>query len=218
MEEILSIVGPDLTSQTTNFRDPIEPKQRLAITLRYLAAGESFASLAYQYRLGAITVCSSVHMTCSAIEKRMMSTHIPPPTEDQWKAIASKFWDRWKFPNCLGAIDGKHITIKAPPSSGSLFFNYKKTFSIVLLALVDADYRFTYIQVGDFGRASDGGVYGSSRLGRGMEAKTLNVPEDSPLPGSGVQGPMPYVIVGDAAFPLKTYLMRPFPGHRLPRW
>ncbi|RXN39369.1 nuclease HARBI1 [Labeo rohita] len=218
MEEILSIVGPDLTSQTTNFRDPIEPKQRLAITLRYLAAGESFASLAYQYRLGAITVCSSVHMTCSAIEKRMMSTHIPPPTEDQWKAIASKFWDKWKFPNCLGAIDGKHITIKAPPNSGSLFFNYKKTFSIVLLALVDADYRFTYIQVGDFGRASDGGVYGSSRLGRGMEAKTLNVPEDSPLPGSGVQGPMPYVIVGDAAFPLKTYLMRPFPGHRLPRW
>ncbi|KAI2651135.1 Protein ALP1-like [Labeo rohita] len=148
----------------------------------------------------------------------MMSTHIPPPTEDQWKAIASKFWDKWKFPNCLGAIDGKHITIKAPPNSGSLFFNYKKTFSIVLLALVDADYRFTYIQVGDFGRASDGGVYGSSRLGRGMEAKTLNVPEDSPLPGSGVQGPMPYVIVGDAAFPLKTYLMRPFPGHRLPRW
>uniref|UniRef100_A0A9J8CCY8 DDE Tnp4 domain-containing protein n=1 Tax=Cyprinus carpio carpio TaxID=630221 RepID=A0A9J8CCY8_CYPCA len=154
MEEILSIVGPD---QTTNFRDPIEPKQRLAITLRYLAAGESFASLAYQYCLGAITVCSSVHMTCSAIEKRMMSIHIPPPIEDQWKAIASKFWDKWKFPNCLGAIDGKHITIKAPPNSGSLFFNYKKTFSIVLLALVYADYRFTYIQVGDFGRASDGG-------------------------------------------------------------
>lgn len=124
---------------------------------RYLAAGESFASLAYQYRLGAITVCSSVHMTCSVIEKRMMSIHIPPPTEGQWKAIASKFWDKWKFPNCLGAIDGKHITIKAPPNSGSLFFNYKKTFSIVLLALVDADYRFTYIQVGDFGRASDGG-------------------------------------------------------------
>lgn len=78
---------------------------------------------------------------------------------------------------------------------------------------MDADYRFTYIQVGDFGQASDGGVYGSSRLGRGMEAKTLNVPKDSPLPGAGVQGPMPYVIVGDAAFPLKTYLMRPFPGH-----
>lgn len=46
----------------------------------------------------------------------------------------------------------------------------------------------------------------------------MSVPEACPLPGSGVQGPMPYTMVGDAAFPLKTYLMRPFPGNRIPRW
>ena len=114
----------------------------------------------------------------------MTATQFPKPTEDMWKSIASKFWTKWNSPNCIGAIDGKHVTIQAPHNSGSLFFNYKKTFSIALLALADADYRFIAILVGDFGRASDGGMYSGSDLGRGMEGKTMNVHADTPLPGS----------------------------------
>ena len=147
-----------------------------------------------------------------------MASQFPRPSEQMWKDTAARFWEKWNFPNCLGAIDGKHITITAPPRSGSLYFNYKKTFSVVLLALVDADYRFITVQIGDYGRSSDGGTYAASDLGRGMAAKTLQVPPDCPLPGSGPQDTTPYVMVGDAAFPLKTYLMRPFPGLRPPRW
>ncbi len=69
------------------------------------------------------------------------------------------FENQWQFPNCIGALDGKHICITAPPKSGSLFYNYKGSFSINLLALVDANYKFTAIQVGDFGKNSDGDVY-----------------------------------------------------------
>lgn len=156
-------------------------------------------------------------MTCDAIIEQMMLTQMPTPTEDAWKDIADRFWSKWNFPNCIGAIDGKHVLIQAPPNSGSLFFNYKKTFSIVLLALVDADYRFRVVQVGDYGRNSDAGIYAQSRLGKGMEAGTLNVPRKTPLPGSGELGEMPYVMVGDAAFPLRTYLMRPYPGKGLPK-
>ncbi|XP_070402872.1 uncharacterized protein [Nothobranchius furzeri] len=157
-------------------------------------------------------------MTCRAIEKRMKRSEFTLFSEEMWRDVASAFWKEWNFPNCIGAIDGKHITIAAPPHSGSVFFNYKKTFSIVLLALVDAHYRFIYVQVGDYGRASDGGVYSGSQLGIGMENKTLHVPADCPLPGAEQQLPLPYTMVGDAAFPLKTYLMRPFPGTRLPPW
>ncbi|MGH0160334.1 UNVERIFIED_CONTAM: hypothetical protein FKN15_068990 [Acipenser sinensis] len=86
------------------------------------------------------------------------------------------------------------------------------------MALVDADYRFCVIQVGDFGRTSDGGVFASSALGRGMEVKTMNVLSDTYLPGAEQLCKMPYVIVGDAAFPLKTYLMRPYPECSLPAY
>ena len=85
------------------------------------------------------------------------------------------------------------------------------------MALVDADSRFRFIQVGDFGRASDGGVFANSALGRGMNEGSLNVPEDIPLPGYGQHGDVPFMMVGDAAFPLKRYLMRPYPGSNLSR-
>ncbi|KAM4526269.1 uncharacterized protein V3H82_000654 isoform 2-T2 [Fundulus diaphanus] len=214
MEELLSLVGPELRRQSTTYRAAIEPKQRLAVALRYLASGDTFSSLAFSYRLGHSTVSNSVHMVCAAIEKVTMGQLLPTPTEDMWEEVAKGFWEKWSFPNCLGAIDGKHILIQKPPRSGSQDFLYKKTFSVVLLALVDADYRFRVIQVGDFGRASDGGVYAGSALGIGMDRGTLHVPPKGPLPGAA-DVDVPYVMVGDGAFPLKPYLMRPYPEHNL---
>jgi hypothetical protein len=52
------------------------------------------------------------------------------PTNQQWSEIAEGFQDKWQFPNCLGALDGKHVLIFAPKKSGTMFFNYKKTFSV----------------------------------------------------------------------------------------
>lgn len=179
---------------------------------RFLATGESFVSLAFQYRLGTTTVRQIVHSTLKAIERNMLGTQIPVPTEDMWRAVAAGYWEKWNFPNCIGAIDGKKINVRAPANSGSLFYDYKHNFSINLLALVDADSRFTYIHVGDYGGASDGGIFSTSPLKKGLDENTLQVPVDQMLPNGEAQGLMPHVIVGDAAFPLKRYLMRPYAG------
>jgi hypothetical protein len=81
---------------------------------------------------------------------------------------------------------------------------------VVLLALVDANYKFVIIDVGGYGKSSDGGLFSRSVLGKSLEANALSVPSPKPLPNS--EEPLPFVIVGDEAFPLKRYLLRPYPG------
>ena len=76
-----------------------------------------------------------------------------------------------------GAIDGKHVVMQAPHNSGSEYFNYKKTHSIVLLALCNARYEFLLVDIGDSGRQSDGSVYNNSQLGHAIEHKLLNIPK-----------------------------------------
>nr|CAI5846090.1 unnamed protein product [Callosobruchus analis] len=93
---------------------------------------------------------------------------MPSPTEEIWKTVEKNFCELWNFPNCIGAIDGKHVVIEAPANSGSLYFNYKKTFSVVLLALVDANYRFISVDVGAYGKNSDGEIFASSNTGKAL--------------------------------------------------
>lgn len=162
--------------------------------------------------MGHSTVHSIVHGVCDSIINQLFSKYIPTPVKEQWEEIAKKFWSVWNFPNCIGALDGKHVQINAPANSGSNYFNYKRTFSVVLLALVDADYRFISVDIGSFGKNSDGGIFASSQLGKALSNDTLDVPGSKQLPGSCVS--TPHVIITDSVFPLKTYMMRPYSQSR----
>lgn len=123
--------------------------------------------------------------------------------------VAKEFEKKWHFPQCLGAVDGKHIAIRPPKDSGSYYYNYKGTHSIVLMAVVNANYEFLYVDVGTNGRVSDGGVWANTTLCSKLERGEIHLPEDQKLPGS--QRTVPFVLIGDDAFPLKRYLMKPFP-------
>ena len=103
--------------------------------------------------------------------------------------------------------------MRRPINSGSYYFNYKGFFSIVLLGLVDADYKFIYIDVGCNGRISDGGVYRNSSLSQALSENRLNVPAAQAVANSDAV--LPYVIVADDAFPLKDHIMKPYPMRNL---
>jgi hypothetical protein len=101
------------------------------------------------------------------------------------------------------------MKVQAPPNSGSKFFNYRHSFSVVLLAFIDARYKFTVVDIGSYGKNSDGGIFAHLKLGKYLSTHR-GIPEDKPLPGTSRVAP--HVIVGDEPFPLETYLMRPYPG------
>lgn len=81
------------------------------------------------------------------------------------------------------------------------------------MALVDADLKFLYVDVGRNGRMHDSGVWNVSRLKRDLDDGRVGIPPQSRLPGSAKS--TPYVVVADEAFGLKPYMMRPFPAREL---
>ena len=94
-------------------------------------------------------------------------------------------------------------------SCGSYYFNYKGSHSIVLMAVVNANYEFVYVDFGTNKRISDGGVFANSTLCSRLQEGTAGLPEDEQLPGS--HRTLPFVFVGDDAFPLRRYFMKPYP-------
>ncbi|XP_069972372.1 putative nuclease HARBI1 [Penaeus vannamei] len=183
----LLLVMPLICKSDTNMRKAVTPEERLAVTLRYLA--------------------QALYQVLEPIYLKI------PSTSEEWQKVAHKFFTRWNFPNCLGAIDGKRVLIAKPAKSGSEYYDYKGQNSMIMLAMVDADYRFIFIHAGSFGRASDAGVWDKRPLREAMDTGFLNVPRPAPLPFTNIR--CPYMIVGDDAFPLKLYLMKPYPGKDL---
>ena len=116
-------------------RASISAEEHLAVTLRFLATGESYASLEFQYRISRPTLSTLIPDVCYAIYQVLCAEYMKCPSaeEDEWLKIKSQFEEKWNLPNCLGAGDGKHIRLKCPSNSGSTFYNYKSFFSIVLL-------------------------------------------------------------------------------------
>ena len=208
-EELYQLVAPVITKCSIR-KDPICPGERLCITLRYLVTGDSYVTIASSYRVGVTTVGRIIKETCTVIWQKLLEKEYiqAPNTKEEWLEISKGFEKEWNFPNCVGAIDGKHIMLQAPARSGSSYFNYKKMHSMVLMGVCNHKYEFTLVDIRDSGRESDGSVFAASNIGHALNNNWLNLPDPTSLPNSSVVSP--YVLVGDEAFPLKHNLIKPY--------
>ena len=75
------------------------------------------------------------------------------------------------------------MAIQAPDKSRSVYYNYKNLFSIVLMAVEDADLIMLLIEMGANDRPSGAGIYAASSLAHAFVMNTLNIPPAEPLPG-----------------------------------
>lgn len=173
--------------------------------------GETQESLSMSFRIGQNTISGIIREVCAALVIFLKDDFLRFPTsEDEWRVVAHEFGEKWNFYNCVGAMDGKHVKIDCPLKSGSLYYNYKDEFSIVLLAVVDANLTFIYIDVGINGRISDSGVWNKSSLKAKLDNNSIKFPKASFLSDTDV--PFPFMLVDDEGFLLTTTLLILYPG------
>lgn len=179
------------------------------LIFRYLASGNTFTDLHYSYRIGITTISKIVREVCMILWLVLRNECMTEPSLERWKEISLVFENKANFPNCLGAVDGKHVRLVRPQHSGSLFMNYKHFFSVCLMAICDANYCFTFIDVGAYGRNCDSTVFRNSLFWCKMTNGMLDIPPPKPLPGT-VNPILPHVLVADEAFSLSEHVLRPY--------
>ena len=131
-----------------------------------------------------------------------------PKLEDEFRSKILDMEEAWQFPCCWSAVDGCHIPIKSPPSgleSCKEYHNFKNFFSVVLMGIVDSKYRFVWASCGYPGNSHDSVIFQSTDLWNQIKNQDY-------LPKIGkkvVSLLVPPLILGDAAFPLQPWLMKP---------
>ncbi|XP_064110264.1 putative nuclease HARBI1 [Macrobrachium nipponense] len=190
---------PNLKKKDTKMRFPQEVGLKLAVTLCHLASGNDYTSLQYSFRVSKSCICRLIPLVCQAI----IDTYKPevmkcPKTPEEWNDIAKRFASKWNYFSCVGALDGKHVAIKKSKGGGSLYFNYKKFHSIVLMALPDTKYRFLFVDVGAEGGVGDGGTWQKCNLAKAITNNQAGLPQDRNLPND--DEPIPFHIVANNAF------------------
>ena len=201
---------PYLVKEDTVMRESIKPAEQCCIFLRYVASGASYRSLEYQFRVSKRSISRIIPTVAKAIIDELQHQYLKTPnTVDEWLIISENFYQRWNFPNMIGAVDGKQIVLEQPNKLGSHYRNYKGTDSILLMAVVGPEYQFLFADVGMNGRNSHGGNWSQSPMKKTLENGTLNLPKPKSL--SADSSDIPYVCVGDDAFPLTTYMTKPYP-------
>lgn len=145
-----------------------------------------------------------------------------PQTEAEWKQIADNFELKWHFNKCLGIVGGKHVIISKinqlnDTISSSTIQNghdNRKYSNTILMAIVNDNFEFIYLNVSSRSRANDSGIWESSDFNSKIQTNSLNIPMDYNV--NGTKSKLPYVFIGDKSFPLRNNLLRPFALRALP--
>ena len=135
-----------------------------------------------------------------------------------WIPTADEFYERINFPNCIEAVDGKHIRTRKTNESGSQFFNYKHFFSTVLVAVADAVYCFISVEAGAYGSSSNSNKCKILTFGKLLEYNNLNILDSRVMPCDAERLSMPFVFVIDKAIALSEHVLRSYLNNKFTQY
>ncbi|CAM4497661.1 unnamed protein product [Lepidochelys olivacea] len=202
--ELCDLLSPALKCKNTKMRAALTVHKQVAIALWKLAMPDSYWSVGNQFGVDKSTVWAAVIEVANAITVLLLSRVV---TLGNVQVIVDGF-AAMGFPNCGGAIDETHIPILGPDHQGSEYINRKGYFSVVLQTLVDHKGHFTNINVGWPGKVHDARIVRNSGLYEQLQQGTYF--PDQKITVADVE--MPIAILGDSAYPLMPWLMKPYTG------
>ena len=208
---ILNHIREDIEKDTLT-EIPLSPELRLGICLYRLGRGDYLHTISELSGYGISTVCTVVLEVSKAIVNQLWEASVSkhfPKTEEEFKECMITFDEEWQFPCCFGAVDGCHLPIKCP--DGGLeackeYHNFKNFYSIVLIAIVDAKYRFIWASCGFPGNNHDSVIFQSTNLYEQVTEHSLIPAMAKEQDGTDI----PPLIIADSAFPLSTWIMKPY--------
>ena len=205
-ETICDLLRADLQRQHTRMREPVSVEKRVAVSLWRFAIGNSFKTCGLQFGLGK----STAKTVCCGFENALISRKDQfiyfPLTRRDIEGQMNEFIDEYGIPQTVGAIDGCHIEINAPPQNKEDYYNRKQHCSVILQAIVDCSLKFLHVSVGYPGSIHDARVLRLSGLfDLGNNQQILESPSRV-INGTEV----PPLIVGDSAYPLLKWLIKPY--------
>ena len=198
---------PYIKRQDTRLRKAICVEHRVAITLWCLAMCGEYRTIGHLFGIARCTVCVIVHDTCKALVGTLESQYIRFPQDDELIEVIQGFNRKWGFVQCAGAIDGSHIPVRAPAMNHTDYYNRKGWYSIIVRAVVDHNYLFRNVYCGWPGSVHDARVLANSLLYSKANAGEILQGNSVTIMGRQI----PTFLVGDSAYPLSTWLMKPFP-------
>ena len=165
-----------------------------------------YRSVGHLFGIAPSTCCAIFKETCQAIKTVLLPKYVTMPSDDRLTEIINGFETKFGFPNCGGAIDGTHIPIIAPRDHHTDYYNRKGYYSLVAQVICDHEYRVMSVTAGWPGRVHDARVFVNSAICRQGNAGTLFPHRPRRVGDVDV----PVVVLGDPAYPLLPWLMKPF--------
>ncbi|XP_027011351.2 protein ANTAGONIST OF LIKE HETEROCHROMATIN PROTEIN 1 [Tachysurus fulvidraco] len=205
-EYICSRVKHVMERRNTNFRLCVSSRKRVAIAIWKLATGSEYRTISHLFGVGLSTVFNCVQEFCNAVITMLLPYHIRFPDADKLLEMSTFFNNRWRVPQCVGAIDGTHIPIIAPEDRPQDYYNRKGWHSVVLQAVVDGKGLLWDVCVGYPGSVHDARVLRQSHLWEVLSDGELLGQTKVTISGYDLG----YYLIGDPAIPMQKWLMKPF--------